>query len=318
MGATVSARSHVCLTAIDRAVITSSHEAGWTSLLVDHHSVRPDEQLVEIPPTPDQTIVVGVRGAQELEILRSGRTSREVYGAGTVGSTSCGQSQRLRRRRALGMDFYEKINIYVPATTVAGVCEFLGRPVPTPGRPLVSAATHDQTMANLAQALVRAVRQGLPDLYAESAAHWLTTHLLCSDVESRRSSERDDDLSPATRARLDGVLELMRTCYAEPLSMDRLAEEAQVSKYHLSRLFRQVTGCAPYAYLLDVRFAAAAQLLVDTDLTVAQVARRCGFAGAAHFSAAFGRRHGMSPQAYRRRTSSSTTRASLIDRHRAQ
>ena len=304
MGRSVSPDSHASLAAIDRTVRASSEDAGWTSLLVEYHEVRPDEQVVEIPPTPDQAIVVGVRGAQRLEVVQRGRSDRAVYGAGTIGLTRGGQGQRLRRHRALGFATFEKINIYVPAETVSEIGEFLARPGSALNASLQASAVREQAVASTAGALVAAMRRGAPDLYAEAAAQWLVTHLLSADPRQRPASMHGRHYPTATRARLDGVLELMRTSYAEPLSLDRLAAEARVSKYHLSRLFREATGSTPHAYLVRVRLEAAARLLEGTDLPVAQVAHRCGFVRPAHFGAAFSRRHGVTPSAYRRRDAS--------------
>lgn len=299
MGPSVSPRSRASLAAIGRTVIASSQDAGWTSLLVDHHVVRPDDQVVQIPPTPDLKVLVGVRGAQLTEAVRPGRSRRTVYGAGSVGLTGRAQDDSVRRRRAPGFATFEKINIYVPAATVAEVGALLGRRRQALDALLPSAPFRERTVVGVAEALVVAMGRGAPDLYAESAAQWLVTHLLTGDTPQRWSSLHGRRDPTVSRARLAGVVELIQTAYAEPLSLDRLSAEAGISKYHLSRLFRRATGSTPHAFLVRTRLEAAAQLLVDTDLTVAQVARRCGFTRAAHFGAAFTRYYGLSPHAYR-------------------
>ncbi len=295
---TVSARSRASLAAIDRTVVTSSDDAAWTSLLVERHVVTPAGQVVDIPPTPDQTIVVGIRGAQQVEVRYPRGWRQMIYGAGTVGLTVGGRDQVVRRRRAGGCSTFEKINIYVPQATVQRVVEDCRRTGIRAAAPIDSLGADDRTVEAFAHALVRAADRGAPDLYAQSAAQWLVTHLVIArtgasaDAAGRRPGRLTD-------ARLSAVLDLIRGEFAAPLSLDRLAAEARVSKYHFGRLFRQATGVTPHAYLVRVRLDAAREMLAGTDLSIGQIARRCGYAGASHFSAAFAARFSMPPGAYR-------------------
>ncbi len=294
----VSARSRASLAAIDREVVTSSDDAAWTSLLVEHHVVTPAAQVVDIPPTPDQTIVVGIRGAQQIEVRSPGNWRRMTYRAGTVGLTAGGRSQTVRRRAA-GYGAFEKINIYVPQAAVQRVVEDCRGAGVRPARQMDSLGACDRTIETFAHALVRAIGQCAPDLYAQSAVQWLITHLVTA-LPGAGAAASDRRPAPLTDARLSAVLELICAEFAAPLSLDRLAAEARVSKYHFGRLFRQSTGMTPHAYLVRVRLDTAREMLVGTDLSVGQIARRCGYRGASQFAAAFAARFSMPPGSYRR------------------
>lgn len=87
---------------------------------------------------------------------------------------------------------------------------------------------------------------------------------------------------------------------ADRLRLPTLAALAGLSVDHFVRAFHKATGLTPHQWLLAARLDAAATRLRETQDEVAAIARGCGFAGSAHFCAAFRRRHGMTPSAWRR------------------
>jgi AraC family transcriptional regulator len=92
----------------------------------------------------------------------------------------------------------------------------------------------------------------------------------------------------------------MRDRLAEPLTLAQIAAEAHLSVYHFIRVFRAATGETPHRYLTKLRIERARELLADRDLTIAQVARRCGFAGPGALSTAFLAHVGVRPSVYRK------------------
>lgn len=98
------------------------------------------------------------------------------------------------------------------------------------------------------------------------------------------------------------VLDLVRHIdddFAEPLTLTQLAARAGLSRYHLIRVFRGVTGESPHQYLIGARLRAAADRLMDTREPVTTVALGVGFNDLSNFNAAFRRAFGMSPRALR-------------------
>lgn len=83
------------------------------------------------------------------------------------------------------------------------------------------------------------------------------------------------------------------------LSTAALAAFARVSPRHLTRLFQADLKQTPGRYVRRARVTAAAQLLTTTDLPVARVAPKCGFASAEALRQAFTREYGMAPSQYR-------------------
>ncbi len=87
--------------------------------------------------------------------------------------------------------------------------------------------------------------------------------------------------------------------YAEPLSVDDLANAAGLSRAHFSREFRRVFGESPHAYLLTRRLERAAALLRATDRSVVEICFEVGLRGVGSFTTSFTRTYGITPTAYR-------------------
>lgn len=109
----------------------------------------------------------------------------------------------------------------------------------------------------------------------------------------------DDAVGPALRA--------MHDAPDRPWTVVTLAREAGVSRTTLATRFTRLVGTPPLTYLTDWRMTLAADLLAETTATVASVARQVGYADAFGFSAAFKRRHGVSPTACRKTCQSAYT-----------
>ncbi|MBH0779613.1 AraC family transcriptional regulator [Nocardia bovistercoris] len=97
------------------------------------------------------------------------------------------------------------------------------------------------------------------------------------------------------------ALRLLHERPAESWTVSGLAARLGASRAGLARRFTAEVGEPPMAYLAGMRVALAADLLRDTDLTVAAIARKVGYANAFALSAAFKRRRGMAPTEHRAR-----------------
>lgn len=84
-----------------------------------------------------------------------------------------------------------------------------------------------------------------------------------------------------------------------------LAERAHMSERNLSRTFAKETGVPPMTFLVNARIDAARRLLEGTDLSLREVAKRCGFDDTEGFRRTFHRRIQINPAEYRERFQSS-------------
>ncbi len=131
--------------------------------------------------------------------------------------------------------------------------------------------------------------------YIESLTTSLAVDKLLTSIalapDSRGSFVEFDAVSVARR--------YMEEHYAEDLHVDDVAREAAISTSQLIRLFKRQLGTTPHSYLLRYRITQAKELLAETTLPVATIARQVGFASESNFSYRFGEMCGQSPSAYR-------------------
>lgn len=86
---------------------------------------------------------------------------------------------------------------------------------------------------------------------------------------------------------------------SERLTVERLARQAKLSPSRFSAVFHQAFGQTPYQYVLHMRVQHAKELLVESTLTLAEIADLCGFTDIHHFSKTFKKSTGETPGSYR-------------------
>lgn len=99
---------------------------------------------------------------------------------------------------------------------------------------------------------------------------------------------------------IEGIMERINTGYTGHISLDGLAAEFNVSKFHLSREFKKYTGYSPNEYLISVRINRAKELLRRTAYSVGEISQMTGCGDVNHFIQLFKSREKTTPAAYRR------------------
>ena len=123
--------------------------------------------------------------------------------------------------------------------------------------------------------------------------------LLALEMFRRQDVLLDRSLS-GTRRTVEVFLTALPGELAEEWTVPRLAQRCGLGVTQFNRYCRQLTNMTPLEYLNHLRLEGAAGLLVDEpELTVADVAARCGFASSQYFATAFRRRFGLAPRNFR-------------------
>jgi len=104
-----------------------------------------------------------------------------------------------------------------------------------------------------------------------------------------RTDKDEQRLSIPTRIgvrhpKLSGVIKMMEANLEEPVSPPELAAQAGMSTRQLERLFRRYLNRSPKRYYMELRLQKARNLLMQTDMSVINVALASGFASPSHFS----------------------------------
>ncbi len=155
----------------------------------------------------------------------------------------------------------------------------------------------DPLLDQLGRQLLGAVgtQHDLGLLYVESLTAALSYHLITHHATYERRVATAPRLPAAVLARIDAYLE----AYADgPITLESLADLANLSVFHFARRFKQTLGVPPYQYVLGWKIRRAQQLLRLGNAPVAAISDALGFATPAHFSAAFKRAVGQSPREY--------------------
>ena len=85
-------------------------------------------------------------------------------------------------------------------------------------------------------------------------------------------------------AKLSTVIKMMEDNLEEPISPAILAEDVRISTRQLERLFRRYLNRSPKRYYMELRLEKARNLLLQTDMSVINVALASGFTSPSHFS----------------------------------
>ncbi|GAA0252089.1 AraC family transcriptional regulator [Cryptosporangium japonicum] len=223
----------------------------------------------------DDLLVVAVLSGHYTIESASGRTT---YHPGSVGLTAPGNTSELRWE-ALRPDPMESVHIRLRPSLFEGAT---GLPD--------ALVTDDPLVSALATALGDAVWRDADALYADTMAQALAVQLA---APPRR------DPGPLGRRQVDRVVEYMRAHLSDDVSLDALAAQANVSKFHFVRLFTRATGDTPHRYLRRLRLRRGADLLAGPE-SVQRIALVCGYRSPGQFATAFRREFGVSPTDYRR------------------
>ncbi|GGE24468.1 AraC family transcriptional regulator [Primorskyibacter flagellatus] len=135
----------------------------------------------------------------------------------------------------------------------------------------------------------------------EDLANAVADQLIYSSIRTDQDTQR---LSVPTRIgvrhpKLSQVIHMMEQNIEEPISPATLAQDVGMSTRQLERLFRRYLNRSPKRYYMELRLQKARNLLMQTDMSVINVALACGFSSPSHFSKCYRAQYNTTP--YRER-----------------
>jgi len=131
-------------------------------------------------------------------------------------------------------------------------------------------------------------------LYAAQSAQHILSLLLF-----RNPALPMEQRAESRRLKCDAVIEYMHSRIAEPVTLEQLAREANLSVSHFSEMFREQTHHSPMSFYTHLRIRAACRLLDLTRKPVKVVAVETGYGDPYYFSRVFKKIMGISPEKYR-------------------
>ena len=141
------------------------------------------------------------------------------------------------------------------------------------------------------------------DILRRTIVNLISSHRLL-----RLKYERNDELeeqideirmkSPDEKL-LDRIMDCInKNLNNSDLSVDMIADQVGISRVHVHRKMKDLTGQTPHDFIRNIRLKKAAQLLANQGMNVTEVMYACGFANPASFSTVFKKFYGMTPRDY--------------------
>ena len=113
-------------------------------------------------------------------------------------------------------------------------------------------------------------------------------HNLQSDAEGSRESRV-----------LNESCRYIQENFHRTITIKELADNVSFSPSYFFKLFKRAANTTPAEYIISVRMSNAKRLLLETELTMAEIAEACGFNDASYFSCCFKKLFGATPSEYR-------------------
>ena len=157
----------------------------------------------------------------------------------------------------------------------------------------------DETIWHLGNALLPALErpQEIGALYAQQIMLAINTYFAQTFGGLRSARETQGGLAPWQARR---AIDMMTALTDEDLSLKELAAQCGLSVSYFVRAFKATTGDSPHRWILRHRIDCSKVMLAEGQLTLVEIAARCGFADQSHFTRMFKSFVGIPPSAWRR------------------
>ncbi|MEM7207326.1 MAG: GlxA family transcriptional regulator [Pseudomonadota bacterium] len=130
----------------------------------------------------------------------------------------------------------------------------------------------------------------------------ISDQFTCDRIRGRHDRQRMplQQRLGSRQPKLIEAVSLMEANLEEPMSLDELSSHVGISRRQLERVFQKYLQCVPTRYYLELRLQRARQLLLQTSMSIVDVAYACGFVSAPHFSKCYRDCFGIPPRDERR------------------
>ena len=152
----------------------------------------------------------------------------------------------------------------------------------------------------------------IADEHGEKLSKGIADRFVCSAIRGQGDQQHQAKRFGTLHPILSTILSLMETHLEEPLTLSVLARRANVSVRQIQRLFQNQMGQSPGQYYLELRLNRGRALLIQTPMSIAEIAMGSGFSSASHFSDYYKRFFKLSPLQERRSFQASADKGAYV------
>jgi AraC family transcriptional regulator len=252
------------------------------------------EPLHDVVESMSHHVIMAYNGSVQRMERRSGKSvATGTFRPGVVIIIPEGSSSRWDIPKPVDV-----VQLYLPHATLKRVADEAETATPTD---LLERTAHPDPITSrllLSAAGVLENNGALDTLFRHQLTDLLATRVLAAHTSSPTTFQPNvGGLSPKVLLR---AIERLRSDSDADVSLDALASDAGLSRFHFCRAFHESTGLSPHAWLRQHRLKQAMNMLRDTDASIALVAAELGYASQTAFAAAFRRLTGETPSDWRR------------------
>ncbi len=124
---------------------------------------------------------------------------------------------------------------------------------------------------------------------------------ICEEYELLASKGFNIKPDETENERMRKILEFTLENYKEDITLDTIAEIANLTVPSFCRYFKSRTRKTYIYFLNEIRLSNARKMLIDNQLDISQISVECGFQNLSHFHRIFKNQTGVTPMVYRRR-----------------
>lgn len=275
--------------------VLSSRTRGWKGTAVELFRYQNIDALVQ--PAAHE-VAVHVAGSVTLRRTRSGRCTARTMSPGDVTITPIGGPVHWRQA-GQSLVIVVRLDAGYVAEVAARGCDLDLAHIVIQD----AFSVRDSKLEHFAWRLLAALElEGAAGTLCADAASWdLVTHVIRNYSGVAPVRARDPGLPKLSPHRLRRIEQYINDNLRNRLTLAAMAAVVALSPGHFAHAFRHATGVSPHRYVLSRRVERAKELLLNSDLTITEIADAIGCSSHSHFSVLFHRVAGVPPREYRQR-----------------
>ena len=279
-------------------VLADSASLRWKGLFVRRYrSPRVADRFL-VPATPEPLISCGVAGSAEfLERDVGGAWLTRQIGPGHIFVTRSKTPYEVRFSSRPGEEL-EIIQVHIAVDQFLAALEVAYRGKSDQVE-VIDFSGRDEALAHLCFVCVEMLSARTPGKSKRVAALTQFFAAYLAEKYTQPSAGKPAFHGGLPICQLRKVEDHVRERLAEEISVETLAELAELSPFHFSRVFKETTGMTPMQFVIRERITRAQQLIRETSRSLIEIGLDIGYTSPSHFTKVFRRVTGVSPKQFR-------------------